>query len=158
MDCVTADLDCQFRELYVGWRELIQAIDSDSLYRRNVCAPKVASLSGGEHILKSARIVEQTFGGITANLWDDPFEWTLPEVLLTPEKVLDYLAEVEATRQRGFHLINQDEDLSKTIMTARGETQLLSLLADTLVRAGHHLLCAKEIVRRRPEGEFDLDR
>jgi hypothetical protein len=32
-----------------------------------------------EQILRSARIVEQVSGGITANLWDDPFEWTLPE-------------------------------------------------------------------------------
>jgi hypothetical protein len=33
--------------------------------------------SCGEQVLRSAAIVEQSFGGLTANLWDDPFEWTL---------------------------------------------------------------------------------
>ena len=41
----------------------------------------------GEHIVRSAGAVEQTFDGITANLWDDPFEWTLPENLATPREV-----------------------------------------------------------------------
>ena len=39
--------------------------------------------SCGEYILRSAAAVEQTFGGITTRLWDDPFEWTLPEALST---------------------------------------------------------------------------
>ena len=67
----------EFAPLEQAWRELIQATDDDRLYQ-----------SDGQHnpgvdeqVLKSARIVEQTFGGITANLWDDPFERTLPETL-----------------------------------------------------------------------------
>jgi len=94
--------------------------------------------------VRSGRIVEQTFGGITANLWDDPFEWTLPETLTTPESVLDYLREVEATRRRGFDLLKSHEDLTKEIVAASGPTQLFSLLLDTLLRAGHHLSCAQE--------------
>ena len=146
MDGVIEILDRQFAQLYDGWREVIQKLNSESIYRKP--SANLRSLSGGEHIVRSARIVEQTFGGITANLWDDPFEWTLPETLATPESVLDYLREVEATRRRGFELLKTGEDLTKEIMTASGAKQLLSLLLDTLVRAGHHLLSAREVLKQ----------
>lgn len=145
MNTLIEILDRQFAQLHNGWREVIQELDSNSIYRKPNANPRL--LSCGEHIVRSARIVEQTFGGITANLWDDPFEWTLPETLPTPESVLDYLREVEATRRRGFELIKTEEDLTKEIMTASGVTQLLSLLLDTLVRAGHHLLSAREVLK-----------
>ena len=125
----------EFARLEQAWRELIQATGDDRLYQ-----------SDGQHnpgvdeqVLKSARIVEQTFGGITANLWDDPFEWTLPETLSTPEKVSDYLNEVEATRKRGFELFQSDDDLLRKIMAPAGATRLQPLLLDTLARARHYL-------------------
>jgi len=136
--------DREFARLEHAWRELIQATDDDRLYQ-----------SDGQHnpgvdeqVLKSARIVEQTFGGITANLWDDPFEWTLPETLTTSQKLLAYLGEVENARRRGFELFQSDEDLLKTIMTPSGPTQVMSLLLDTLVRAGHHHLNAEELFKK----------
>lgn len=143
MDGVIEILDRQFAQLYNGWRKVIQELNSQTLYRK--VQREARSLSCGEHVVRSARIVEQTFGGITANLWDDPFEWTLPETLSTPEDVLDYLHEVEATRRRGFDLLKTDDDLTKEIVAASGPTQLLSLLLDTLMRAGHHLLSAREV-------------
>jgi hypothetical protein len=93
-------------------------------------------------------VVEQTFGGITANLWDDPFEWTLPENLTTPERLLEYFDEVAATRQRGFELFKDDGDLMKEVMTPSGRMQLASLLLDTLVRARNHQLRAEEIQKQ----------
>ncbi|MCV4777710.1 hypothetical protein OFM21_33535, partial [Escherichia coli] len=47
-------------------------------------------LSTGEYLLRAAAAVEQTAGGITRRLWDDPFEWTLPEKLSTKELVAEY--------------------------------------------------------------------
>jgi len=94
--------------------------------------------SCGEHTLRSAAIVEQTFGGVTTNLWDDPFEWTLPETLPTPDRVSGYLDEVETTRKLGFQLFKSDMDLVKEIMALSGPTQLFPLLLDTLARAAHH--------------------
>jgi len=126
--------DREFARLEQAWRELIQATDDQGLYQID----NQHNLSVGEQVLQSARIVEQTFGGITANLWDDPFEWTLPETLSTTQKLLAYLGEVENARRRGFALFQKDEDLLKTIMTPAGSTQVLSLLLDTLVRARHH--------------------
>ena len=132
--------DREFARLEHAWRELILAMDDVGLYQID----DQQNPSVGEQVLKSARIVEQTFGGITANLWDDPFEWTLPETLSTPQKLLAYLGEVENARRRGFALFQSDQDLLKTIMTPAGSTQVMSLLLDTLVRARHHQLNAEE--------------
>ena len=144
MDRLIADLDRQFSQLHQESRELIHAISSELLYYRPPGGPNSSpGQSCGEQILRSAAVVEQTFGGITTNLWDDPFEWTLPETLSTPEKVSDYLHEVEATRKRGFELFKSDDDLFKEIMAPAGETQLQPLLLDTLARAAHYLGSAR---------------
>jgi hypothetical protein len=133
--------DHQFAQLNSGWHEVIKALEPEEVYRRPTGSQM---LSCGEYTVLSARVVEQTFGGITANLWDDPFEWTLPEILTTPEELVAYFDEVEATRKRGFERFKSDADLLKEIMTPSGETQLASLLLDTLVRAGHDHLRARE--------------
>ncbi len=80
--------------------------------------------------------MEQTFGGLTANLWDDPFEWTLPETLSTPESIVEHLAEVDAMRRRVFASIDGDGALSKYIAVPSGEPKaLVQLLIETLARA-----------------------
>src|SRR5713226_6682342 len=144
MDKLISCLDRQFTELHRAHRGLIGAISPELLYKQ---PPGGSSLfptrSCGEYVLRSAAAVEQTFGGVTTNLWDDPFEWTLPEILSTPEKVSDYLDEVEATRKRGFELFQSDDDLLKEIMAPTGATHLQPLLLDTLVRARHYLGSAK---------------
>jgi hypothetical protein len=139
MDKFIECLDRQFAQLHTGLYELTEAISPALLYVQPPGHSHSAPLhSGGEQILRSAAIVEQTFGGIATNLWDDPFEWTLPESLPTVDKVAGYLDEVEATRKRGFELFKSDEDLLKDIMAPSGCTQLLPLLLDTLARAAHH--------------------
>jgi hypothetical protein len=144
MGDLTAWFDHEFLRLQSEWRELIQAIDPNKIYQRT----SAHELSPGEHVVRSAGTVEQTFDGITANLWDDPFEWTLPENLATPEKLLEYFDEVEATRQRGFGLFKDDLDLLKEVMTPSGNMHLASLLLDTLVRARNHQLRAEEIQKQ----------
>lgn len=133
-------LDEQFARLHARSRALVEVTPAEQLYRQPrhlVSAFPIHSC--GEQLLRSAAAVEQTFGGITANLWDDPFEWTLPETLSTPERVAEYLDEVEATRRRGFALLNTDADLSKEIALPSGEMQTLcALLLETLARAAHY--------------------
>ena len=139
MDKFIECLDRQFAQLHSGLYELIEAIPPDLLHLRpHGHAYSTPLRSCGEHILRSAAVVEQTFAGLTTNLWDDPFEWTLPESLPTPDKVAGYLDEVEATRKRGFELFQSDADLLKEIMAPSGYTQLLPLMLDTLARAAHH--------------------
>jgi hypothetical protein len=127
-------LEAQFADLHTRSHQLIVCLRDELLY---------AKLDGsadscGEQVLRSAAVVEQSFGGLTANLWDDAFEWTLPETLNAPAKVLEYLEEVDATRRQAFESFKSDDDLAKGIMTPAGSTQLLPFLLDTLKRARHH--------------------
>ncbi len=141
MNKLLSTLDAQFAALHARSAALVRLVPVEKLYWQpraaGAGAPPVYSC--GEHILRSAACVEQTFGGLTANLWDDPFEWTLPETLATPALVAEYLAEVEATRRRGLALVAADAALSKEIAVPSGETQtLFALLVETLARAAHH--------------------
>ncbi|HEX8846794.1 MAG TPA: hypothetical protein VF791_19280 [Pyrinomonadaceae bacterium] len=140
MDKITSVLDEQFARLHERSQALVQVVPEEKLYwqpRNSSGAFPVYSC--GEHILRSAAAVEQTFGGITTNLWDDPFEWTLPETLRTPEQIAEYLNEVESTRRRGFTLLTSDDVLIKEIAAPSGEMRALcSLLVETLARASHH--------------------
>jgi hypothetical protein len=126
--------------LIVSLKETVRSVDPDLLYRR------VGDVSVGEQILRSAAVIEQTFGGLTTNLWDDPFEWTLPETLSTVESVIDHLSEIDALRQTLFRSIDGDEALNKCVSVPSGEAKtLIELLIETLVRAadyrGRAVLC-----------------
>src|ERR1700745_4199745 len=106
------NLDAEFAQIHATSCKLISKISAESLYAR--ASPDLEE-SFAEQILRCAAVIEQTFGGLTANLWDDPFEWTLPETLNTPVKVLEYLSEVEELRTRAFLAFKNDADLSKVI-------------------------------------------
>lgn len=86
-------------------------------------------------LVRSAAKAEQTFGGINASLWDDPFEWTLPEAISSKDTLLEYLDEVDASRESGFRRISGDEDLSRFVPTPFGEMSLAALLLSTLYEA-----------------------
>jgi hypothetical protein len=127
---------------------LLRPVPADKLYwqpRQATGGPPVYSF--GEYLLRSAGVVEQTFGGLTAGLWDDPFEWTLPETLSTPDKVREYLGEVEATRRRGCALLPDDSALNKEIMAPGGLIVLGRLLSGTLARAFYYQGCAAATLR-----------
>jgi hypothetical protein len=126
-------LDLEFTGLLNSLKDLASSVPRDLLYRN----PPAISI--GENILRSAAAIEQTCGGLATNLWDDPFEWTLPETLSTPELVVDYLSEVDLARQRAFNSIHDDGALSKYISVPSGEPRpLVSLLLETLVSAGDY--------------------
>ena len=118
-------------------REIVQHLDQAFA---NVIA-SLKDLAGSvppELLLRSAAVIEQTCGGLTANLWDDPFEWTLPETLSSPERIIEYLSEVDLARQRAFNSIRDDSVLTKYISAPTGEQQLVNLLLGTLVKAGDY--------------------
>src|SRR3954464_4199364 len=127
---IVRGLDEQFACLHERSVRLVQAVPLEKLYWQPTRTDAVRArtfpvYSCGEHVLRSAAAVEQTFGGITVNLWDDPFEWTLPESLPAPADVVRYLEEAEATRRRAFEFLRSDEDLSKEIATPSGEMRTL---------------------------------
>ena len=126
-------LDSELASLISSLKELVNSVPQDLLYRN---PPPV---SFGENILRSAAVIEQTCGGLTANLWDDPFEWTLPETLSTADRIIEYLSEVDVARQRAFAAIVDYGALTKYISVPSGEPRLLvSLLVQTLVTASDY--------------------
>ena len=126
---IVQHLEQEFAELIKSLKDLVRSVPTELLYRH----PPAVSV--GENILRSAAVVEQTCGGLTSNLWDDPFEWTLPETLSNPDRIVEYLSEVDAARQRAFSSIQDDSALSRYISDPSGERLLISLLLRTLVKA-----------------------
>lgn len=129
-------LDREFSQLHERTRELTSQTALDVLY---INRSGQAFRSIGENILRSAAAVEQTSGGLLSNLWDDPFEWTLPETLSTLERVLEYLGEVETTRKKAFARFVSDTELFKQVSLPSGEFQpLLTILVETLARSAEY--------------------
>jgi hypothetical protein len=138
MDSLLTIFDIRFIAIHKRSISLLYLTDDKFLYERPREIPKTfAMFSVGEYLLRSAAAVEQTFGGITTKLWDDPFEWTLPEKLSTTEALLEYLNEVEATRQKGFLFFKSDEDLNRQIPAPERLTSVAELLLATVARAEH---------------------
>jgi hypothetical protein len=126
-------LDEEFTRLINQLKQLVNSITLDMLYQ----TPPTETI--GENLLRSAAILEQTFGGLTANLWDDPFEWTLPETLSTAELVNEYLSEVDATRERAFRSIASDDELRRNISGPWDEPRpLFTVLLEALVKASDY--------------------
>ena len=115
-------------------REIVHEIDQ-AFAALIVTLKDLARSVPPENLVRSAAAIEQMCGGLTANLWDDPFEWTLPETLSNPDRVNAYLDEVDLARQRAFNSID-DAALTKLVSVPSGESQLLiTLLLETLVKA-----------------------
>ncbi len=138
MNPILTSFELQFLHLDRRARELLAKLNVDQLFERpDGSGTSMTPFSCGEYLLRSAAAVEQTFDGITTRLWDDPFEWTLPEKLSTREDILHYLDEVEATRTRGFGFFTSDDDLRREIPAPEQMRSLADILIDTLARASH---------------------
>lgn len=140
--------DRRFGRLYDATVQLVEKIPPEKLYwQPREIFKDFPFNSCGEYVLRSAGKIEQAFGGITVKLWDDPFEWTLPEQLSTNDLILNYLSEVEATRRRGFALFQSDDDLKKQIPAPENLVTIFDLLLDTLAVAENHLGRAAAVFR-----------
>lgn len=151
-------LDRQFLNLHHRSCELIRNVPNEKLYwQPREIERDFPVNSCGEYILRSAGKIEQTFGGITTKLWDDSFEWTLPEALSTNELVLNYLSEVEETRRRGFALFKSDEDLGREIPAPEKLKTIFSLLLETLAIAENYHGRAAAIFKLFSDKKFSAD-
>lgn len=128
----------RFAALHGRSCDLVGKTPDDKLFMKpRDLASTFTMFSCGEYILRSAAMVEKTFGGITTRLWDDPFEWTLPEQLATAKKVLEYLTEVEKTRVDGFAFFNSDADLSRQIPAPEKLRSIFEILLESVAKAEH---------------------
>lgn len=138
MKKILDSFDRQFFSLHTRSCEFVGRIPDDRLFwKPRELGRTFAMFSCGEYILRSAAAVEQTFGGITTKLWDDPFEWTLPEKLSTAGLVLEYLGEVEETRRKGLAFFRSDEELTREMPAPERLRPIHEILLDTITRADH---------------------
>jgi hypothetical protein len=138
MKSLIISFERRFMSLDSRSRELLKLVPDEKLFwKPRELSQTYQMFSCGEYLLRSAGAIEQTFGGITTRLWDDPFEWTLPEELSTTNLMLDYLAEVEATRQKGFALFASDEDLRREMPAPEKLKSIFEILIETVARAEH---------------------
>ena len=138
MNILLDTLDRQFSRLHERSSSFVRQIPADKLFWKPRELPRTfTKFSCGEYILRSAAAVEQCFGGITTRLWDDPFEWTLPEKLSSNEKIVEYLNEVELTRRNGFAFFSSDGDLQKNMPAPEKIRSIFEILVDALARAEH---------------------
>lgn len=131
-------LDAQFLKLHRRAVDFVVLVPQEKLYWQPRASEALFPVNScGEYILRSAAAVEQTFGGITTRLWDDPFEWTLPEALSTGDLILNYLSEVEETRLKGFAFFTTDDDLTREIPAPERLKPIFQILLETIARAEH---------------------
>ncbi|MEP7076606.1 MAG: hypothetical protein ABI878_12440 [Acidobacteriota bacterium] len=120
-------------------RELVKKLSKEMLFARpREVARALTPFTCGEYLIRSAAMVEKAFGGITTRLWDDPFEWTLPEQISTTTLLLEYLDEVEETRLAGFALFEGDDMLRREIPAPERLRNLFDILLETVAHAEHY--------------------
>lgn len=111
--------------------------DEKLFWRPSELKESIQMFSCGEYLLRSAGAVEQAMGGLTRRLWDDPFEWTLPEAM-TGEGIRRYLNEVEDLRIEGFRFLKTDEELLKEIPAPVKLKKIIAVLLESITRAEHY--------------------
>lgn len=131
-------LETRFADLHRRLRELVARVPAERLYwQPRETGALFPVNSCGEYVLRSAAAVESTCGGITTRLWDDPFEWTLPESLSTPALLAGYLDEVDDARRRAFAFLVSDDDLRRMIPAPESLRTIFDVLLDALLRGEH---------------------
>jgi hypothetical protein len=139
------NLEHEFAALLSALTEFVRTVPDDLIYR---LPSDRTGATVGETVVKSAAILEQTFGGLTSNLWDDPFEWTLPETLASSADIIRYLDEVDVARRWAFAFLAEDSSLTKTVsVPSDGQISVLELLERTLLRSASYQNEAAKILK-----------
>lgn len=137
MPTVRASLELAFRSIDRDNRALLERLHDDGLFARPAGRRGIAPFSCGEYLIRSAAMVEKAFGGITTRLWDDPFEWTLPEKLQDKIAIAAYFDEVENVRLAGFRTFSTDDDLLREIPAPERLRSLLEVMMESVSLARH---------------------
>ncbi len=148
-------LSSRFAVLHERSVDVLARVSDDHLFWR----PEPIGSAGepypiGELLVRSAAAVEQVCGGISRRLWDDPFEWTLPEELSDKTRIREYLDEVEQTRINTFKAFAGDDDLFRSIPAPAKLTPIAEVLVAAIDRSsnlqGRAIGVAQQFLRFRP--------
>ncbi|QQS33287.1 MAG: hypothetical protein IPM50_01535 [Acidobacteriota bacterium] len=99
------------------------------------------AISPTAKVIRSAAVLEQALGGISRRLWDDPFEWTLPEAFPTDKQAFEYLSEVRSLRRSTFAAFKHNDDLDRLIPSPIEMRSIRDVLLDALTRSRAILDC-----------------
>lgn len=139
MNSILSSLDATFAQNHARSLGFLADVPEKILFARLRELPRTFTMfSIGEYLIRSGAEVEQVMGGITTRLWDDPFEWTLPEELHSTSKIAEYLTEVESARKTGFEYFTSDHDLGRSIAAPEKTRTIFELLSGSLVRSSHY--------------------
>ena len=126
------EISRRFADLHFERCRLVRSAKSEMLFFANAHASSLLAVTPASLLVRSAAAVEQAINGITVRLWDDPFEWTLPERLSTVDLLIAYFDEVEIARTSGFRYLKDDSDLDRALPAPVEFKTLDRVLADTL--------------------------
>lgn len=121
-------------------RSLIERCPTELLFEKpRALNNSLAPFSVGEFAIRAVGKTEQAFGGITTRLWDDPFEWTLPESFRERSAIILYFDEVCTTVLNGFEFISNDEALVAVIPAPVKFKTIDAVLNDAAIEANRLL-------------------
>jgi len=148
MRALIEELESEFAGVEARLRSLLDATPETLLFAKPFPGGRtMIAISAGGCIIRAAAMIEQAFLGITRRLWDDPFEWTLPEELSTREAILEYLDEVLDTRKKGMAFLISDADLTRQLPAPEALRSIFAVLIEALLRAEHFLGKAEVLMR-----------
>jgi len=142
MRTLIEEFEIEFEAAETRLRALLEKTPEELLFAKPFHDEKtLVELSVGGCIIRAAAMIEQVFLGITRRLWDDPFEWTLPEKLSSRDAILGYIEEVTETRTKGMTFLGSDTDLSRRLPAPEELHSIFAVLVEALLRA--ESLCGK---------------
>jgi hypothetical protein len=148
MRILIESLDARFTRIDAHQHTLLKGTPPAKLFWSPIStADTLITLSVGGGILRSAAMVEQAFLGLTRRLWDDPFEWTLPEKLCSHEAIINYLDEVAETRKTGLAFLASDSDLSRMLPAPEELKPILAVLMESIADSEYFLGHAEAVLR-----------
>ncbi|QYO66329.1 hypothetical protein [Leptolyngbya sp. 7M] len=148
MQTILHSLERRFDDLHERSVRLLSSIPEEQLFDAGIRAnDRLQEVTFAYFLIRSAAEVERVFGGITTRLWDDPFEWTLPEELSSKKRIHDYLNEVELARKKGVATLGNDETLLRSIPAPVELKTVIEILLESLCKAEESLGQAQAVAR-----------
>lgn len=156
MAITSAELNTRVDLIFSNAAEIIRRCPETELFvKPRKLKNSLAPFSIGEFTIRAIGKIEQACGGITTRLWDDPFEWTLPESFTDISAIHLYFVDVAATVERCFEFIGSDGSLAAVIPAPVRFRSIELILIDAICDA-NLLLGKAEALWQLYSGEMSI--